>query len=98
VLTGSLEIDETARLWDAATGKQIRAFKGHEDAVYSVVFSPDGARVLTRSLEIDMTACLWDAATGWEIRAFKGRDLPVSSVALSPGGDDQYLSLASSKA
>ncbi|MGH6812924.1 MAG: toll/interleukin-1 receptor domain-containing protein, partial [Methylocella sp.] len=47
VLTGSW--DKTARLWDAATGKEIRAFKGHEDFVFSVAFSPDGARVLTGS-------------------------------------------------
>ena len=47
VLTGSR--DKTARLWDAATGNEIRAFKGHEHFVLSVAFSPDGARVLTGS-------------------------------------------------
>ncbi|MGH6937195.1 MAG: WD40 repeat domain-containing protein, partial [Methylocella sp.] len=47
VLTGSR--DNTARLWDAATGKEIRAFTGHEDIISSVAFSPDGARVLTGS-------------------------------------------------
>ncbi|HXN88172.1 MAG TPA: hypothetical protein VN890_02260, partial [Methylocella sp.] len=77
VLTGSY--DNTARLWDAATGKEIRAFKGHVGSVTSVAFSPDGARVLTGSG--DATARLWAAATGEELRAFKGHDLPVSSVA-----------------
>jgi hypothetical protein len=66
VLTGS--DDSTARLWGAATDKEIRAFKGHGDSVYSVAFSRDGARVLTGSK--DTTARLWDAATGKEIRAF----------------------------
>jgi eukaryotic-like serine/threonine-protein kinase len=37
VLTGSS--DQTARLWDAATGKELRAFKGYEGYVYSVAFT-----------------------------------------------------------
>jgi DNA-binding beta-propeller fold protein YncE len=82
VLTGST--DNTARLWDAATGKEIRVFKGHEGGVWSVAFSRDGARVLTGS--VDATARLWDAATGKEIRAFKGHEGFVRSVAFSPDG------------
>src|SRR4029077_11518666 len=66
------------------TGKEIRAFKGHEYAVYSVAFGPDGARVLTGSR--DGTARLWDAATGKEIRAFTGHEEAVLSVAFSPDG------------
>jgi WD40 repeat protein len=56
VLTGSL--DNTARLWDAETGQELRAFEGHEERVKAVAFSPDGARVLTGSA--DKTARLWD--------------------------------------
>jgi WD40 repeat protein len=55
VLTGSA--DKTARLWDAATGKEIRAFE-HKDSVSSAAFSPDGRLVLTRSG--NDTARLWD--------------------------------------
>jgi WD40 repeat protein len=47
VLTAS--VDNTARLWDAATGKQMGPDMRHEDAVTSAVFSPDGKRVLTAS-------------------------------------------------
>ncbi|MGD0516125.1 MAG: WD40 repeat domain-containing serine/threonine-protein kinase, partial [Thermoguttaceae bacterium] len=43
-------------------GKQIHTFRGHNAAVSSVAFSPDGKRVLTGSW--DTTAILWDVSTG----------------------------------
>jgi hypothetical protein len=39
--------DETLRLWDAESGQEIRAFAGHQGAVWSVAFSPDGRRLLS---------------------------------------------------
>ena len=47
VLTASW--DKTARLWETASGREVRRFEGHSDAVLSAVFSPDGAHVLTAS-------------------------------------------------
>jgi WD40 repeat protein len=81
ILAGS---KDTARVWDAAMGKEIRAFEGHEGAVRAVAFSPDGKRVLTGSE--DKTARMWDAATGKELRAFVGHKGSVTSVAFSPDG------------
>ena len=40
ILTGST--DTTARLWDAKTGAELFALKGHTGFVTSVAFSPDG--------------------------------------------------------
>ena len=60
VLTGSR--DNTARLWDAATGHELRVFLGHTGAIRSVAFSPDGKQVLTSSA--DGTVRVWDVATG----------------------------------
>jgi WD40 repeat protein len=40
--------DKTARLWDAATGKEIAVLRG-QDAVASAAFSPDGFRIVTAS-------------------------------------------------
>ena len=65
ILTASA--DNTAKLWDAASGKLIASF-AHQDAVYNAMFSPDGARILTASA--DKTAKLWDAASGKLIASF----------------------------
>src|SRR5205823_8329132 len=40
VLTGSA--DQTARLWEVASGLLLIILKGHKDRVESVAFSPDG--------------------------------------------------------
>ena len=79
ILTGGY--DETARLWDAATGKELRRFEAYFGAVNSVAYSPDGNTILTGSAD----ARLWDAATGEELRRFPGY-FGVSSVAYSPDG------------
>ena len=82
VLTGSH--DETAKLWDRASGKLIRTFQGHTSYIDSVAFSPDGKLILTGGQE--KTARLWDVTTGKEIRAFEGHTGRIRSVAFSPDG------------
>ena len=62
--------DKTARVWDAASGKESLALRGHEDRVWSVAYSPDGSRIVTASW--DKTARVWDAASGQEIVALRG--------------------------
>jgi hypothetical protein len=76
--------DKTARLWDAATGKEIRALHGHDSVVRSAAFSPDGARVVTASE--DETARIWNAATGTEIAELRGHENKVTSAVFSPDG------------
>ena len=44
VLTGGQ--DGTVRLWEMATGKEIRRYEGHTRRVVAVAFSPDGHWVL----------------------------------------------------
>lgn len=88
LLTGSF--DGSARLWDTATGKMVRAFMGYQETISSVDYSRDGRRVLTGSF--DGTAIVWDVATGSEVRKFVRAASEVYAVAFSPDG--QYVLLA----
>ena len=77
-------LDNTARLWETESGREIRKFKGHRGAITSVSISPDGRYVLTGSW--DTTARLWEMKSGLEIRRFEGHTCWVSSVSFSPDG------------
>lgn len=81
-VSGSL--DQTARLWETATGKPIGVPMRHEGAVVAVAFSSDGKRVATGSL--DHTARLWDAATGQPLGPPLSHGGAVNAVAVSPDG------------
>src|SRR5262245_39774349 len=76
--------DHTARIWDAATAKEIAVLRGHDDWVYSAAFSPDGSRIVTASR--DHTARIWSAASAKEIAVLRGHEGLVSFAAFSPDG------------
>jgi WD40 repeat protein/serine/threonine protein kinase len=76
--------DNTARLWDVATGRETAVLRGHQNWVWGAAFSRDGARVVTASE--DQTARLWDAATGRELVVLRGHLSGVDSAAFSPDG------------
>jgi WD40 repeat protein len=72
------------RLWDLASGVEIKRFEGHSAQVSSIVVSPDGKTALSGSY--DKTLRLWDLASGREIKTFEGHSFWVSSVAFSQDG------------
>jgi WD40 repeat protein len=61
VVTASL--DKTARVWDAESRRALAILTGHQGAVHTAEFSPDGKRVVTASS--DKTARVWDVSSGW---------------------------------
>ena len=76
--------DETIKLWETITEKELLTLKGHSGGVESVAFSPDGKRLASGSL--DKTIKLWDTVTGKELLTLKGHSYRVKSVAFSPDG------------
>jgi eukaryotic-like serine/threonine-protein kinase len=76
--------DLIARIWDAMTGAELLALKGHTKWINAVAFSPDGKKLATASG--DSTAKLWDTETGQEITTLIGHQKRVNAVAFSPDG------------
>jgi WD40 repeat protein len=78
--------DGLVRLWETATGREIRRFQGHKGNVDGLAFSPDGKTLL--SAGTDNTVCLWDLATG-NLRLnliLVTRTASANAVAFAPDG------------
>ena len=82
IVTGS--DDQTAKVWDAASGKELIALSGHSNLITAATFSPDGRRIVTGSH--DRTARVWEAASGRELLTLKRHTGWIESVAFSPDG------------
>ena len=94
--------DETARLWDADSGKFVREFKGHKYAVLCAEFSKDGQWLVTGGE--DNSARVWNVETAASLLTLSGHTASVTSVAFSPdlarvisGSQDQVAKLWDSK-
>ena len=82
--TGSF--DKSIRLWDPATGKQLREFSGpsgHQSLVLCVAFSPNGDQIA--SAGSDNTAKIWDVPLSKPVRELV-HSAGVTAVAVSPDG------------
>jgi WD40 repeat protein len=76
--------DNTARVWDAQSGKLLQELKGHTGAVRSALFSPDGRLIATASN--DLTARVWEVGSGLPPRIFGGHVKEVSAARFSDDG------------
>ena len=77
-------VDKMAKVWDAASGRELLTLRGHTKSVLSVAWSPDGKRLATGS--DDKMAKVWVVASGQELLTLDGHINSVSSVAWSPDG------------
>jgi serine/threonine protein kinase len=83
--------DNTIKIWEVATGKELRTLTGHSSGVYSVVYSPDGRYLASGGG--DNTIKIWEVATGKQLRTLTGHSSRSLSVVYSP--DSRYLASAS---
>jgi WD40 repeat protein len=83
-ILASGSVDNTIKLWDSASGSELRTLVGHHHVVASVTFSPDGLRLASGSQ--DGTVKIWDVASGRELQTLAGHRGYVNSVAFSPNG------------
>ncbi len=79
-VTNSLDYDDSARIWDTASGRCLHSLGGGTDGVWSVAISGDGRTALTGNGQV------WDVAVGRPLRRLIGHTARVKSLALSDDG------------
>jgi hypothetical protein len=83
--------DGTVRLWDARTGKEVRAFRDHAEGI-GVVFSPDGRRLASAA---GTAVHVLDLTTGKVVAALNNPGSTVTRLVFSPDG--RRLAVANSE-
>ncbi len=76
--------NQSVRLWEVATGRELRDLAGANHGVRQVAYSPDGTRLAAAYL--DQTVKQWDLRTGKELPPLRGHTGFVNAVAFRPDG------------
>src|SRR5215472_11086845 len=70
--------DNTLKVWDLASGRELNTLSGHTGLVAAVAVIPDGRRAISASG--DNTLKVWDLATGRELHTLSGHTGLVTGV------------------
>ena len=77
-------VDGTARLWDPASGKEVRVLRGHEGRVTAIAFARGGSVLVTGAA--DGVVRLWEVANGQLLNQLRGHTGQVRTLAVSGDG------------
>src|SRR5688500_15180065 len=83
-LIASGSADDTVKLWDAKTVKEIKNLRADGKGITALAFSPDGKRIV--SGHWNKTLKIWDCQTGKGLFLLRGHKESVTSVAFSRDG------------
>ena len=83
-------MDASLRLWDLATGQEIRRLEGHMAPVFSVAFTPDGRSGLSGGL---IVRYLMGFGKRQRNPSFLGHEGVIWALAVSPDGEPPFLGL-----
>jgi WD40 repeat protein len=78
--------DGTLKVWDLATGSEMRSLAGHTDPVKGVAVSENGKLAISASE--DWTLKVWEVASGCELRSRVTRNLTPEECRKSLHRDD----------
>jgi WD40 repeat protein len=79
----SASYDNSLKIWDIETGREVRTLTSHTNSVFAVAIAPDGKTPISASR--DKTIKIWDLLSGKEIASFSG-DFSFKCCAILPDG------------
>lgn len=85
--------DQTVRLWDVVTGREVHKFGGHSANVNCLAFSRDGHWLVSGSS--DKTVRVWDLHSRTQHRVVRNFDAKLESLAITPDGERLVVATAS---
>jgi WD40 repeat protein len=77
------DYEQTAKVWELATGRELQVLSGHSNTICSIAFSPDGTQLATAG--DDRQVQLW-SVRDWSPAGTLAGNERFKSVAYSPNG------------
>ena len=74
---------QTVKIWDVASGRELKTLIGHKSQVFSISYSPTGQYLVAGSMGL---VKVWDAASSQPIYDLDYSSNWVRAVAFSPDG------------
>jgi len=84
-LAVSASDDQTLKVWDVESGRELRTFASQTKYVTAVVLSANGRLAISAS-SLDETLKVWDVKSGRKLSTLTGHRAGVNAVAVTPDG------------